>query len=167
MTETGTNSPGTAGPDKQADFRLTRAMRLTHARQYENVYDARLRKSRGPLTIFAATNDLPHPRLGLSIGRKVGNAAVRNRLKRMIREAFRLSRAKLPSRSGGHFDLVVSARAHDAATLGEYQGWLLEAVAAIAREHEKRGPAPRSHAGPHTGPLTGPDPHPDRRERRP
>ncbi len=35
-------------------------------------------------------------RLGLSISKRVGNSPVRNRWKRLIREAFRLNRAQLP-----------------------------------------------------------------------
>jgi ribonuclease P protein component len=45
-------------------------------------------------------------RLGLSVGRKVGNAVERNRWKRRIREAFRLLQHELPS----GLDLVVRPR---------------------------------------------------------
>lgn len=46
-------------------------------------------------------------RLGLVVSRRVGGAVVRNRVKRLIREWFRRSRAALPP----HVDLVVIARA--------------------------------------------------------
>lgn len=59
------------------------------------------------LILFAADNGTGEPRLGLAIGRKVGNAAVRNRWKRLIREVFR-TRIKhlLPA-----MDLVVAVKA--------------------------------------------------------
>lgn len=116
---------------------LGRDKRLAHAREYERVYEMKLRKSRGPLTVFGAPNESGGPRLGLSIGRKVGNAVARNRVKRMVREAFRQVQYELPP-SGGGFDWVVSSRAHDRASLEEYRGWLLEAAEAVAREWEKR-----------------------------
>ncbi len=49
---------------------------------------------------------MPHPRLGISISRKVGVAVVRNRWKRLLREAFRQTAMTLPP----GIDLVVVPR---------------------------------------------------------
>ena len=49
------------------------------------------------LQIWALPNQLDYARLGLVVGRRHGNAVRRNRIKRVLREAFRLSRDRLPS----------------------------------------------------------------------
>lgn len=90
-----------------------RRHRLTHRREFEAVFDAKARASVAGITIFTKPNDLGHARLGLSIGRRVGSAVVRSRVKRLIREAFRLTRAELP----GSYDLVVSVRSAEGLTL--------------------------------------------------
>jgi len=57
------------------------------------------------LVVRWAGNSLAQPRLGLAVSRRVGNAVVRNRVKRWLREAFRHERASL-----GGVDVVVIAR---------------------------------------------------------
>ena len=49
------------------------------------------------LVVYAAPNDVGHARLGLTVSRKVGSAVCRNRWKRLLREAFRLSQQELPA----------------------------------------------------------------------
>lgn len=51
-------------------------------------------------------NDKDTKRLGLVIGRKVGGAVARNRIKRLIREFFRLNKEKMPESS----DFIVLAK---------------------------------------------------------
>lgn len=58
----------------------------------------------GVLVLFAIRTQSDHPaRLGVTIPKKTGNAVVRNRWKRLIRESFRLQQHQLPA---GH-DFVV------------------------------------------------------------
>ena len=57
------------------------------------------------------------PRLGQSVSRKVGNAVERNRVKRVVREAFAIEAPRLPDGS----DAVVIARP-DARRLAEEKG---------------------------------------------
>jgi len=98
-------------------YRYPRTHRLGGQAAFAAVYDARVRDSKGPLTLYALANGLSHPRLGISIGRKVGSAVQRNRIKRLLREAFRLMQHDLP----GGYDLVVVVRPHEPALLADYQ----------------------------------------------
>jgi len=70
--------------------------RLRLQADFDRVYARKQSASDGVLLVFGCENGLPHPRLGLSVARKVGGAVVRNRWKRLLREAFRLSRERLP-----------------------------------------------------------------------
>jgi ribonuclease P protein component len=53
-----------------------------------------------------AEDSAARSRLGITASRKVGNAVMRNRVKRSVREWFRRDRARL----GAGFDIVVIAR---------------------------------------------------------
>lgn len=114
------------------------ASRLTHNREFDDVFSAKLRRTRGPLTFYSLPNSKPHYRLGLSIGKAAGNAVARNRFKRIIREAFRLQQHSLPLVRGNGLDLIVSVRAHDPKHLTDYADALVSAAIDLAHEWDKR-----------------------------
>lgn len=89
-----------------SDQRFGAQYRIRHGTDFRRAYQLRCTASDGRLLVFGAENGLPHPRLGLSVSRKVGSAVVRNRWKRLLREAFRLCREQLPA----GLDLVVIPR---------------------------------------------------------
>jgi ribonuclease P protein component len=113
-------------------------LRLTHATQFDAVYAARAKKVRGPLALFALPNSLPHPRLGLSVARAVGNAPRRNRIKRLLREAFRHLQHDLPRRDSGAYDYVVAVRAHPPQALEQYTETFAQLAAALHRDWDRR-----------------------------
>jgi ribonuclease P protein component len=120
-------------------YRFPRSHRLAGRRAFAAVFAAKMRKHAGPLTVFSRPNDLPHPRLGLSVGRRVGNAVKRNRIKRLLREAFRLARASWP----GGYDIVVAVRPHEPLAVSEYQRLLARAVDEAHRQWQRRNDKPR------------------------
>lgn len=110
--------------------------RLSRSLDYRAVFDARVKASRGPLTVFVLPNGLGHPRLGLSVGRRVGNAVRRNAVKRRLREAFRHLAAEWPEPWPG-LDIVVTVRAHppvSALVYAEALGPVLERLARKRRD---------------------------------
>jgi ribonuclease P protein component len=87
---------------KQAHLRASDEFRRVYASGRR--YDGRL------MTAFVHPNDLKHHRLGVTASRKAtGNAVERNRAKRLLREAFRLSNPEM-DRLKLKYDWVLNAR---------------------------------------------------------
>lgn len=84
------------------DERLPRARRILRPADFARVYRRRWSDSDGPLVLYAVPRETPvgqpsDARIGLSVSRRIGNAVVRNRWKRRLREAFRVVRPRLPA----------------------------------------------------------------------
>ena len=91
---------------EQSSQKFGGRFRIKSLADFARVYRGKIHAADAVLVVQVATSDKPHARLGLAVSRKVGNAVVRNRWKRLIREAFRLQRSKLPRK----VDLVVKPR---------------------------------------------------------
>ncbi len=84
--------------------------------------------------MIVLANDLSYNRLGISVHRKAGNAVRRNRIKRLIREVFRLHRALFPSAA----DIVLTVRPGFAInSLPDMRDSVLQAIGGITgvKEH--------------------------------
>ncbi len=92
-------------------------MHLNDPARFKELYSIGNSIARGPIKLYAAPNEGSKPRLGISIGRRVGTAPRRNRIKRLLREAFRLMQHDWPSA----YDLVIVVRPHEPLPLAEYQ----------------------------------------------
>lgn len=71
-------------------------MRLTRRADFARAFREGTAVRGRLFTVRAAANGLPFPRLGISVAKSAGGAVRRNRMKRLLREAFRLGRAALP-----------------------------------------------------------------------
>ena len=114
---------------------------LRRPADFQAVYDRRRSAADGTLVVYARENGLPHSRVGLSVSKKFGGAVVRNRIRRLLREAYRLGRDELPT----GFDLVLIPRPQEAYTLDAFRrslGKLVpQAVKKIARDAQAAKPA--------------------------
>ena len=115
-------------------YAFTKSRHLRSRADFAAVYDAKVREARGPLVFYARPNDLGHPRLGLSTSRKVGTAPRRNRIRRMLREAFRHLQHELPA----GYDFLIVVRAHEPMALAEYQQLLSAAAGKLCAVWSKR-----------------------------
>ncbi|MDH5388665.1 MAG: ribonuclease P protein component [Gammaproteobacteria bacterium] len=72
--------------------RLPKSAKLLNVADFDRVFEKSVRSNDQYFTVLARPNDLGRPRLGMAISkRRVKLAVGRNRLKRLVRENFRLS----------------------------------------------------------------------------
>ena len=104
---------------KQLSF--PKKKRLVNNKQFKTILARNLRVSDSLLTLYMSENDCGYARLGVSVGKSCGGAVVRNRLKRLLREAFRQSQDRLPA--GLDYLLMISPqwskRINETATTGK------------------------------------------------
>ena len=106
------------------NFRFTPDQRIRNRSGFHAVYATRRSRRAGPLLVFVrrGTGEFG-PRLGLSLPKRVGSAVVRNRIRRRLREAFRLQQHDWPS----GVDVVINVRQHESLETSQYGTLLKEA----------------------------------------
>lgn len=140
----------------RGDYRFPRAVRLRRPLDFKAVYARRTSVAAGPLVLYGLRRpDNTVSRLGLSVSRRVGNAVVRNRWKRRLRDVFRRLQERLPV----GLDVVVVVRAAGppragAAGVAAVERLLLDLtgrlVKKIGKQADKVSPA---DGPPHPSPL--------------
>jgi ribonuclease P protein component len=108
--------------------------------QFQAVYDRRCSVADPELglIIYVRENGLPHSRTGFSVSRKYGGAVQRNRLRRLLREAYRLEKAGLPV----GIDIVVIPRKPIDPEIELLRKtivkWIKQAAGRLAKTHRDR-----------------------------
>ncbi len=91
------------------DQRYRKSERLLKRADYVRVQTKGKKFGTKLLTIVSLPSSVDHTRIGITVSRKVGNAPVRNALKRRIREVYRLHKAHWPD--GIEFVVIARPRA--------------------------------------------------------
>src|SRR5262245_1784671 len=87
-------------------FRFGPELRLRSKLQFDAIYAGGRRIDDRYFALRVKPNGLTHPRIGLAVAVKTaGSAVARNRLRRLVRESFRLEQHALPA-----VDIVVGAK---------------------------------------------------------
>lgn len=91
---------------KLTDQRLLKTSLLRKGWEFDKVYSRGKRLHGNGFTLICLGNDTSVNRLGISVHRKIRGAVKRNRIKRIIRESFRLQRKQYPQNA----DIVFAVR---------------------------------------------------------
>jgi ribonuclease P protein component len=118
---------------KMPSFRFRKHEHLRREADFRRVYQRHRSVSDRWLIVYACENGQPYLRLGFSVSRKLGGAVQRNRLRRLYREAFRLTRHTMPV----GLDLVLIPRRAEPPSLAELKQSLPRLVHQAARKLER------------------------------
>ena len=84
------------GMSLKSDERFPKSVRLVSPLDFDRVFLEGVVASDSVLVVHAARGKQTWTRIGLSVSKRVGNSPIRNRWKRLIREAFRRQKVELP-----------------------------------------------------------------------
>jgi ribonuclease P protein component len=115
-----------------SSYRFSKQLRLLRLSEFERVFALRMSAVDPRIVLYGASNEVNHPRLGLVVSRRVGGAVQRNRWKRLLREAFRLSVEQLPA-----IDLVCVVRCQTPPPLTELKESLTQLAARVDDKVQK------------------------------
>lgn len=110
--------------------KFPKAARVRSRVDFSAIYDQGLRVSDACFSLLSMPNDRELTRLGLAVSKRCGNSVQRNRLKRRLREAFRLSRSEMPT----GLDLVIQPRAETPVQLAALRQSLISLTKRAAKK---------------------------------
>ncbi len=127
-----TGSPDASGPT----FRFGKSSRLLKSHEYETVFQGGNKDVCKHFVIFAKDNAKARRRMGLVVSKKVGNSVERNRIKRKLREQFRLLAGALPQVANDY--IVVARPGSKNASSKEVKQQLVDAMTRLERRSKKK-----------------------------
>jgi ribonuclease P protein component len=116
----------------ELDYSLTKADRILKRREFTALSETGQRVQNEQFIALFAPNRRGRSRIGITVTKKVGPAVKRNRIKRIVREYFRLNRHKLV----GNWDINLIAKRHIADISSEQTNRSLQNIFERILSHE-------------------------------
>lgn len=121
------NAPNDSPPPLRLTF--PRMRRLRSGLDFQRIYQGNQKSADAILVVFASKSREKLTRIGLSVSRRHGNSVVRHRLRRMLREAYRLEQHQLPE---GLDLILIPGREAKSASMNQFRDSLRRHVQRLA-----------------------------------
>lgn len=115
---------------------LKKSAKLKKNKNFQAVYKGGKSIANRLLVLYMLPNQSDFRKVGFAAGKRLGNAVVRNRVKRMMREAFRLNQDKLPV---GYDFILVGRQPAVSVKTQELTAALLNICGRIRTQPERQG----------------------------
>jgi ribonuclease P protein component len=92
------------------DNRFPKCLRLLRSADYKQIYESGNKKAGRSFQVFYRLNSSKDTRFGISVGRRLGKAVTRNKVRRWIREVIRNNKEC----ARGGFDIIVHPKVNAA-----------------------------------------------------
>jgi len=109
---------------------------LRSSQDFARIYELKLRAGDDFLLLFGAPNELGHTRIGLSVSKRHGNSVQRHRLRRLIREGYRLAQHDVVE----GWDLICIPRADSGATTDDFRRSFIKLSGKLVRRLDNTTP---------------------------
>jgi len=129
-------------------YTFSRSERLRKSSDFDRVYSSGKRFTSSTLTVIFDASPVGATRVGLSVGRRIGKAVVRNRVKRLLREAFRLNKHRVKK---GYDIILVARKGVEELNFRQVEALVMDLFGrgglVVPETEESKGPGPAPNAG--------------------
>ena len=112
------------------NLKFPKSRRLRSSLDFKRVYERKQRASDEHLLIYADNNDVGETRIGLSVSKKNGNSIARHRIRRLLKEAYRLEQFEVPE----GYDLIFIPRPGRNSTVDDFR----QSIVNLSKQLDRR-----------------------------